>query len=302
MIEAILTHIGKYLVSFYPLFDLKRLKNKNVGVVVSAYHGGVDMLINSLTAFYYFLGPLPLVIYQDGTLTAKDKTKLRKHFNVSPENETKTILKLKKLLRGKANILNFRFNSDNQLNRCKLDPLLLSPFKKTIYLEADVLFFSKAKEVISWIESENSKNLYMEHARSFFSSDKRRDLDYSFRLFVNNDYFRLRSPSFNSGILCFDNKVFKNLDKLEKVYRLFNETFYSRCPCAEEVATSTLFTKLNSKALPQLKFVCPAVNSEYKQIAKRRNVCIHYIWQTKVFYWKDAIKLCMRSKLFRNKN
>jgi hypothetical protein len=291
-------YISKVLPYLFPKFRCSG--SPDTGLVVSAYHAGVEMLIYSLSSFFYFSKRiLPLCIYEDGSLTKKDEQKIYRHFGVSVKSFTASQKQLKKKLRDYKHVYNYRFEENNPHTKNKLDCFLLSPFKRTIYLEADTLFFDTPKEIVNWIDHKHDFALHLEHARKYFKADSRPDTDYVVRAMIDRRY-QLSSLSFNSGLLCYEYEKIFDLDLMNDILGFFNSISYSRCYCAEEVLISILFNRSSAKAVSAVKYLCPTTEGEYEQTrkGKGRKVLVHFIAGTKRHYSSEGIKVALSSKLF----
>lgn len=276
------------------------IKSK-AGISTLLYHDGVDMSIYSLSSFFYQIGfSLPVFAVQDGSLTSKDWSKLRKFFHLRLLNEKKARNMMRKAMAEYPELLEYRLKYSSPYTKLKFDAVFLSPFRRVIFIESDLLFYYPPNEIKDWITSNSSEFLYLDHDRNYLGSDKRGDLDFSFRILLDKYRFKLASPTFNAGILCIPDKNRFNFKKLDKIFRLFNSLKYSKTIFAEETAWAILYNDLNNEVLPTKKYVCPVTTEEYLKATSRQVNAVHYIGESQQFFIRDAVRNAVRNRFFRS--
>ncbi len=148
------------------IVELSKKKTSNfpqtkVGISMLLCHKDVHLALLCLSTLTYFSETrFPIFILDDGSLTKLDCELLKKFFdcnimyrkeaNIFEKDIKKTSPYFYKLLKLKS----------AHAYKYKLELLFLSPFKKFIILDADILFFSKPKEVLRWINSKKFSFIY----------------------------------------------------------------------------------------------------------------------------------------------
>lgn len=196
----------------HPDFELHMLLGRNhVGMALWA----VKSFLNTTKCAF------TVVLHDDGTLSEADVTKLKKHLigvKVVPKDEADALLRQR--LAGYPNCLEYRFSSrdttDHRGARYNMrifslrlfDFNLLSGAKKTLVLDADVLFFKEPTEILRWATGpSNGMSLYSVE-QYLPVRDKRNKI-------TRFDLKNPRPTAANAGLLCFDKQVF-SLEIIEK--------------------------------------------------------------------------------------
>ena len=275
-------------------------KSKNLCVSTLFYHQGLEMSIYSITSFFYQIGySLPVFAVEDGSLTPNDKKELTKHFNLTLLDAHHSERKIEELFKRYPHLLKYRLSASSPYTKRKFDALLLSPYSRLIFIEADVLFMSRPDEIVRWIKRKSKDFFYLVHDRNYLGSFKREDLDYSFRLLLDKCKFKIASPTFNAGILCVPTIDRFDLTKLNKIFSYFNQVAYSNTIFAEETSLAILYHDLKGKALPPKKYVCPVTFQEYHKATSKKVVALHYIGESKQLFVRDALKNTIMNKFYR---
>lgn len=295
------------LFNLLPLFfEAKKTSGKSneIGICTLLCHKHVNLFIYNLMSFFYQTGKnLPVYITDDGTLTSTDIKKLKKYFTVFVEPYKSSEKKMSKAVRKYKNIRKFRFDSELHDLRKKLDAFFLNPFKKFIYLDADLLFFKYPKEIIDWIKSDNNKVLYTAHLpypKDFYDTEAAR-LQQAYRFLLSKYFSFPVDPSFNSGFLCVPGINSINFRALDKILRFFYKGYYICSWVSEETALSFSFNYKDFKKLPVEKYVNAWAYDEYLKAFTGKTIALHYSGGVKyVKYKSDAIKLALKTHLFKS--
>lgn len=283
------------------------ISNKKIGVCTLLCHRDVDMFIYNISSFFYHTGSqFPIYIVDDGSLYRADINKLKKYFTIIYESQKSSRGKIKKLLVGYQYLQKFRFDEHTTFLKKKFDSILLNPFDKFIYLDADVLFFQKPQVVIDWLKSDSEKSFYATRANHLFNIEDvlyDRDtviLQVAFRRLLFK-YLSLKSnPSFSSSFLCIPHKKIFNLKLLNNIFRLFYETYYAYTYLAEETALGIAVISNKSKILSQKQYACNIFLEDYLTNDFNQLVFMHYAYNLKYMkFKKDAIYLALKNKLYR---
>jgi hypothetical protein len=276
--------------------------NANFGISTVIHHKAVDMSIYSIRSFFYQTGFwVPVFAVNDGSLTEEDKIKLHKNFNLNLIENDSATARMEILLKKYPNFKKYRLSEESQCTKFKFDAILLSPFKRLIFLDNDVLFHNPPKELIDWVKSHGNKFLGAAHDREYLGSNTREDIDYCFRQMVNNYKFKLLHLNFNSGILAVPDKRIIDLDKLDTILRFFDKLGYTKTFFTEETSMAILFKTLGAEILSPRKYVCPVTDSEYGRAFDNQVTAAHYIGESKKFFERDAAKMFLRAIVSGNR-
>lgn len=289
--------------NFHKFFKFKSKECSEVGVSLVVGHDRVSMSIYCLATFFYFLKKsLPVYIVDDGSLTDKDKRRLSRIFTVTFQSPDSGLSIFKKKLEINNHFLKYRKDEKTPVVKLKFDAYLLNPFKRCIYLDTDLLFFSFPNEIAQWINKKQKCYLCLDHNRSYLQSYKREDVDHSFRLLLEKSGYPILSPSFNSGLLCLPSKKIFNIDMMNEIFTLFYKLGYTTSFTSEETALSILYLTQKSYALPNKKYICPARKDELFIAKEKPRILIHYIFETKEEIKKETILLMFKNHFFLNRS
>ncbi len=281
----------------------RHTEDDNVGITTLLHHDAVDMFLYSLSSLFYFLGRnLSIFAVEDGSITTRDKKKISRYFNITFLDKSSADRKIKKITSKYTNFLKYRLADTSDVTKRKFDAILLSPFHKFLYIEPDILFFRRPEEIIKWFNENSDKFLYLKHDRKLLDSNNREDLDYSYRQLLNEEKFRMTDVNFNSGLLGISTANKINLNMLDNVFKYFNRNGYAKTHCSEETALSIVFKDVRNKKLSGLQYICPTRIDEYLSGLTVQTKMIHYIYETKTFFERDAIKLMLKYNCFIQHN
>lgn len=275
---------------------------KNIGISTLLCHKDVNLYIYSLSSLFYWSGfSLPVYIVSDGSLTSDDYQKIRRRFKAIIIQEKNSLKKMSWILKKYKNIQKFRLDSNTNVLVKKFDAILTCPFTKFIYLDADILFYKRPKEIIEWINEPQSRNLYTAHVpfpSNMFGLQKEILIN-SFRKVVSDALTPKTHASFNSGLLCISNKSSINLGRLNHILRYFYKINFCHHMLAEELSLAYALKSENMNLLPEKKYVNVWADEEYRRSVTDKTVSIHYTGYTKREQLpSDAIKLAIKTNFF----
>ncbi len=145
---------------FIPLLHFPSVKTSygKVGMTTLLCHRDVPYFFYSLASFWFFLKErLPVYVVDDGTLSRFDKWLIRFFLHLDINSVTEVDKHAAKYLKPYQMLYQFRFDNDSPILRKKIDAILLSPFKKSIYFDSDILFFNFPAEVFTWINKKKRR-------------------------------------------------------------------------------------------------------------------------------------------------
>lgn len=294
---------SKYLLAF--MQPKKRVLDNRVGITTLLCHDYVPMFIFNINSLFFAIGfSLPINIIDDGSLLKADKQILKKLLSVMIISEKTADAKMFSILKKYKNFLKYRFDNHNPISRKKWDAYLLSPYERTIYLDSNLLFFKKPKVLFDWIDKESDFVLHLEHSTGLLAHDyEREDFDLMFRNLLSKSTMKLVSGGFNTGLLAIPNSVVFNLEKIDAIFKIFNDSYYSRVFNSEETAMAASILDQNHLSLPSKHYVVACFFQEYEKISRsnlKKNITmLHYVYELKRFFERDAVELFFSKKFFR---
>jgi lipopolysaccharide biosynthesis glycosyltransferase len=180
----------------------------------------------------------------------------------------------------------------------------LSPFKKIIYLDSDLLFFQKSEILWKWINKPSDIVLHLEHSKGLIKHHNQpEDFDYIFRTLISRTSTPLVSESFNTGLLAIPNSSIFDLTKINNVFKIFNKSYYSRVFNSEETAVAAALVNKSCFSLPSETHVVACWTQEYEMLKsinpKKKLALLHYVYELKQFFERDAVELFFTNNFFR---
>jgi len=266
---------------------------------ISSLLGNSQVFRLSLTLyslFFYFKKSLPVFIIDDGTLTTDNKIFLKNFFNAQILTSTQSEKRMAQILNKTPYLLKFRFDKNNFILKKKLDSILLSPYKKTLYLDSDILFFKKPQLIFQWLTSNKSnQHHYLVYPQSTYQKYKSfRNPDFQFRKLFFKTLNKKSNHLFNSGILLFNRSLQNQLTHLNHACSLLYQTDYADMILAEELLLSCLFTQANSQQLNPNQYLTLVDDKDYQPSLKKQTTALHYSYLSKQYFHKDSIILLKR--------
>ena len=276
-----------------------KIANNDVGVACLLCKRDVNMFILSLKSLFYFLDTeLPVYIIDDGTLTKRDKVKIKKYFYAEIVSKEKSDRKMEKVIKGFRYFRDIRFNKESAIYKYKFDLIFSSKFNQTILIDPDIIFQKKPTEIIKWIESKSKDIFYTVHDDSLFKSGY--SPEYSFRTLLFKYLKTKMSGGFSSGLLLLPRIDRRILKKMDLISKLISEVYWSKSDNIDEVLLSALFSQLNNaKALPKEKYYIMAFEEQYSKEKERKATLIHYGHQTTSKFYNMAFKLISSTNFFK---
>lgn len=159
-------------------------------------HKHVGMYILAIKSFLRFYHDVAVVVHDSGDLKLADKKLLEENIvNIR-------IIALPEADAVVEPLIGPEFSRVRKINKLAMklfDILLLSPGKKVIILDSDILFFSRPDEVINWITQDNNTCLYVsEWPQEAMKKTTQISL-------LEKETSHKIDGSFNSGFLCLFN-------------------------------------------------------------------------------------------------
>lgn len=276
--------------------------SNDLGMTTLLCHRDVWRAMYCWSSLFYYLGySLPIYIADDGSLTEHDKDILRRKFRVVIEEVGNREKRAKIVFSRYKYIYKFRFNEDAPVLRKKLDAFFLHPFKRSIYIDADVLFLSRPNRIIDWIRNNERTYLYSICGSSFRNkNNNEQTLIHIFRRLLYKYLHSSIDPYFSSGFLCFGSKDNSLLKILEKKLCSLYEVEYFTDWLTEETAMSLLFDQMNAVCLKSTQYINIWLNTQLKAITNYNPVFIHFAYETKKYFGVHVLRLLAKTSMFTN--
>lgn len=283
-----------------------RTGDDSLGITTIVCHDHINYFILSLKSFFYFSSlNLPTTVIDDGTLTHLDIDKIRSNFiNITIIKANTAKKKIKRLLKKYRYSYRFRMEENSIIsnyNKKLFDPILLSVYKRFIYIDSDILFYSKPKEIIQWSSDKNRTLFYMKYTDEHINTEQRWG-----KLTIKILSHVWHAPSalgFNSGIMC-GNKTDFRLPIVESYMQRMYSFNLQRTWLCEQFVYSLLFSQLHKKhsihmiGLPSDTYAVLTEKNTRDQLFN--HVCVHYHGETKKYFPVDALKLLHNTNFFRS--
>jgi hypothetical protein len=300
MKEFLIKQVFVYFASLLPSYKTQDsfVKENNFGVCTVLGHEYVTMGIYSLSSFFFQVKKVfPIFIIDDGTLTAKDKKTLSKHFTVTIASPQHCDFEMKKLSRKYPFLYKYRLKVNAFTFKRKMDAYLLAPFRSFVYIDCDILFLKTPKEIQNWLQGKGKGFRYTVHPPGLF--EKGNFPEYTFRKILYK-YLKIRmDASFNAGLLFFRNSSLLNLTKINKILALFDEVFYLENSLTEECLLSVLFgSSSQSAVLPPAKYLNAPFEDVFWKNFSSEAESVHFSYQSKIFFFPTAVRLVVRNYFF----
>jgi lipopolysaccharide biosynthesis glycosyltransferase len=290
----------KLIIEFAPKIEIS--SKGSAGLVTIIGHKHVDMLIFSLKSFFYISKlNIPVNVFDDGTLTDNDELKIKIHIkNVRVRRRKQNEPKILKILKKYKYCLKYRKEKFKDRFYVKLfDPFLLTDYKKIIYLDYDIIFLNKPKEIITWLKSQKKYGMYATTHRNKilnegFSSTK--EWEVIERMFADK-VCRGFPVDFSSGILFLhkDSYKLKRINEILKyIYRVGLEDTWT----PEQYSLGVLLTEMESINLQNNYIHLRNSNLDLEK-DPFSYTCLHFAFKSKENYYKIALLLAIRTYLFR---
>lgn len=166
-------------------------------------HKHLLMYLLSIKSFLRFYNDVLVVVHNDGTLTNKDKSILKKHIKgVKIIDKNLAEAKVLAVLKDFPNSVKYR--KDYLIARQVFDYLLLSQTDKIISLDSDTLFFKKPVELINWLRNNSQQIIYSYEENPHQQQVTLANIGYNYQ------------PNICVGLMCFYQDIL-NLELIEKI-------------------------------------------------------------------------------------
>jgi hypothetical protein len=308
MKQKVIFKIFKTFLNFTPPIKASPSRQRK-GITSKIGHEFIYYYLMAIKSFFYFSKlNISVTIIDDGTLTENDVAYLRTHIkNLNIILARDGNKKISQILAKYPFSKKYRFEKYPNLfkhNTYVFDPIFLPTYQKFMLFDADIIFFNKPEEIISWFQSNNTGSFHM----SF--SQKHVDTEFRWGRVILLLFSQLWKspipPKFNDGItLGF--KINYRLDILERYIKKYiypNDLQKSWISVVLlSAATFKEIVKRNGQesvsCLDEEKYlILTQKNSHERNIFSR--VAVHYIASHKQIYFaKDAIRLLLKTRLFR---
>jgi lipopolysaccharide biosynthesis glycosyltransferase len=277
------------------------LQADQVGVVTLIGHKHVYMFIFCFSSFlYYFKKNLSCTVVDDGTLTERDVTIIKRHFqgiHIILHKKANQLI-YKKLLSHPSLMRYRRLKLIDRFNLKLTDPFLLTNYKKIIYMDCDILFFRKPKEILSWANHGYGPPLYIPERP--IKSNQNEPGEWAI---VNNmfrDYMNLPiDRNFNSGLICIDRTQI-DLELIDKSIDYTHRVKLDRTWTPEQYSLSAVCAKYKAVSLGNRYRHLIRPSDLYGQ-KKINYTLLHFAYLTKPLFWKYAMRLIIKTRFFRIK-
>jgi hypothetical protein len=302
MKQKILDFLIAFFLRFIPSVNTN-VPAGNVGIVTLLCHRDVHRYIYAINSLFYYLGnPLPLYVVDDGTLTKADIALLHRYFTVRIEEAASASRKIAKVLAPYQPLFDFRFSETTGVFKKKLDAYFLSPFRRYIYLDSDILFFREPGEINRWLTKNTDTVLYTLRREDITTNANREAVitQYAFRKLLYRSINSKTHPLFIAGFLCIPDKRVLSPETLNKSIRILYRYSYERAALAEETAVAMSLDQKLVRYLPIDTYVNINCRKEYAWAHSLQNkVFIHYSGIMKIVWFEvDALILLWRTRFF----
>ena len=181
----------------------------------------VGMCLWAVKSFLHYSGrKYTVVLHDDGSLTDADAATLQQHLIGAKVMRKEAADKLiRERIGNFANCCEYRFTaketSDHRGEKYNMrifairlfDFNLMSDARKTLVLDADILFFREPREIIEWAEDPADRN-------SLYSVEQYVPVRNARNEIVSYEHKDPPPVDFNAGLLCFDKRAF-DLDAID---------------------------------------------------------------------------------------
>ena len=272
---------------------------KEIGLSAFAGHNQVDLTICSIISFYFYTKKiLPIYLVDDGSLNNNDKKLLASIFDITIESRKASDQKIKKLISKYKYLLKFRFDEKTYHNKLRYDAILLSPFKRVICFDTDILYYNTPTEIINWIDNNPKYSLYSALSELGESEFKlRNNPEFVLRRIILQQFKVESDPLFASAFLCLPDKQVVNLPRLNKIMEYFYFTGYAHYYFAEETSFSVLLNNTNSKLLNRITYLHAQSMNIFKKYYNNKTIFVHYPGIMKWLFYRNVKKQIMQNLL-----
>lgn len=270
----ILNHYKQTKIKYQALGTPSIITNPSSKIQVSLTTSYADYPLAILAVKSLFLlsqKKLSVMIVDDGTLRKKDISNIKKHLIKARVVKDKLIEKrVKKKFGEKSEIFK---NINLPYIRKKVVPWLFSNKEKVLFLDSDILFFQRPREVIEWMEDKFDSFYIQDFQDSYFLSN-----------IECLNYFKVRpAPKVNSGLLGI-RKSEMDMQLLERLIKLHRSLSVYR-PLQFQVFFAILFSlNKRSKVLKLPKSYLVSLEGSYKT---SKLIARHYVRPVRHKIYKD---------------
>lgn len=247
----------------------KPINNGNLSVHVLTHHQGLIMTLWSLASFYNQSGIVgELFIHNDGTLTEEDKNIFIKFFPTARIVAAGEIIKTN-YFDNYPFIKKFRTERQKYFLLKKIiDTYFLSDKEIRLIIDADLLWFKRAAELLTEIENNCPNSLMMAN----------NSLSYVY--FKNGEKLNQKLASYNSGIVLYRRDNF-DLIKLEEYLSKIDENKKDNNHFIEQAGFARCLNNL--KKLDEKKYII-------NEMADKEIVVKHYTSPKRPLFYIEGLE------------
>lgn len=249
--------------------------------------------------FFHLHHRCDVMIFQDGSLTNRTSEYLRHFPDVHIFNYSRVHGEVVNLLKRYPSLLSFRTSEQSHKLKHKLDCLLLSPFKTTLYLDSDVLFINKPTMLESVIKSGKfAHGRYPQSIKALFREANNPEFILRKALAVQLDLDM--NSFFNSGLLLYGVFNHNDIVRAERLAECFSNIGYADMLLAEEMLMSAFFAKKKVAELASDAYLTTTVKDQFFKHYTGRENALHFAYQTKQLFVHFALKEFVKTKNWSN--
>lgn len=253
-------------------------------------HDHVRMFGYSLDSFFRSINEtLPVLVVDDGSLTAEDKKLLHSKFLITIYSPSQLLKLVAPHLKTHQHLKKYLHDQKTHIKKLRI-ALLLLPGTQVISYEADMLFFRFSPEIKTWIKKRSSKGYYL--SWDWFTLDyfKRHSaIDVNFRKLIARS-LKLPSPiSFNAGLSLHPRMLSSYATILDKACALFYDIDYIYNAYADEVLLSLVHDQRRDKAFDSQSYKTVWSQEHYTAVPNDP-ILVHFAGEAKTILEKTVVK------------
>lgn len=245
---------------------------------------------------------LPIFLVNDGSLTKADIRKIKKYFSIINPSDVSLTKRYQK--REYPHFYSYRMSDKTGICKKKFDAYLWNPFAKSIAFDSDILFYRTPTHIIDFIQGNTTKQIYFSgrDASIFSRFSDLMGYEYTFRKLLSKHTKHIFDVSFNSGLMCIQNRTVFNIKRLDTIFKFFDAIGYTEYGMADETALCLLWSHTDTQLLPPDRYMMCSSDEEYNGRDRTNAIAIHYmgLQGLKNQFYSDAIRLTISQHFFRS--
>lgn len=253
-------------------------------------HAHVYFYILTIKSFVFSIGiPLPVVVHDDGSLTAEDVKTLKHHIpgiQVIPHKESTTVME--RLLKKHPTARSYRL-SMTAPNRISLFTTVDIPYfaktNKVLNLDSDILFFKRSEQITLWIQNKNNSFMYMnDYQNAYCISEK------EMRKNFGSPYL----PRMNMGIMGYHRKTFT----LNHVNKFF--TYLKKSGLGESIWHDQTYWMVHAQKYyrEKIRLDKKHIVVQEQSVLEDDTKCMHYVYPVRARMFTDGIYLLLEHNFY----